>query len=117
MNDSLVLPIIFLSIFVSGVLIAVLHETGHALAYLILTRPSKIDLYIGSHGEAGKYFKLKVGKLNYLFKKPLIKINGKGLCVSSKPEKSYRRRIIILLAGVVFTLIVAIIGFFCDRDI
>jgi Tfp pilus assembly protein PilF len=109
MNEWLVLLSVFLSVFISGVLVIVLHETGHAFAYLILTRPEKIDLYIGSHGDQGKYFKLKAGKLTYLFKKPILTIKGKGICVSSKYEKDYRRRIIILLAGVVFTLVVALV--------
>ncbi|TWI95068.1 tetratricopeptide repeat protein [Mucilaginibacter frigoritolerans] len=111
MNDWLVLIVIYTALFISSPLIAVLHELGHAFAYLILTKPNKIDIYIGSYGNKKNNIAFKLGKLHFYIKKSFPFIKGIGLCHSSKQEPSYINEIIILLAGPLFTVVAACIPF------
>jgi len=115
MNDVVVLLVIYGTLFILSPLIVMLHELGHALAYLTLTKSSKIDIYIGSYGDATNNIVFKTGKLNFIIKRSFPFVKGIGLCASDKPETDYRKYIVILLAGAVFTFvsagIVALIAF------
>jgi Tfp pilus assembly protein PilF len=111
MNDWLVLIVIYTAIFISSPLITVLHELGHAFAYLILTKPDKIDIYVGSYGSKENNITFKSGKLHFFIKKSFPFVKGIGLCQGSKQDPSYINKIIILLAGPVFTVIAACIPF------
>jgi len=102
-----ILIIVYLSLFIASPLIVILHELGHAFAYLALTKPSKIDIYIGSYGDKERSTKFTIGKLNFYIKKSFPFVKGIGLCVSSKCEVNYQKYIIILLAGSIFTLLTA----------
>jgi predicted Zn-dependent protease len=92
--------------------IVILHELGHALAYLIFTKPERIDVYIGSYGEEQKAFKVKLGKLQFYIRKSFPFAKMIGLCKSSKLETNPYKDICILLAGPVFTLLSASVFFF-----
>lgn len=107
MNDVVVLLVVYGALFISSPLIAILHELGHAFAYLIFTKPAKIDIYIGSYGSTKNSFDFKTGKLHFHIKKSLLFIKGIGLCASEKNETNYRKYIIILVAGACFTFISA----------
>jgi tetratricopeptide (TPR) repeat protein len=109
MKDQYVLVTIYLTLFIASPLIIILHETGHALAYLLFTKPDNIDLYIGSAGDKRNTWLVRVGNFNYYIKKSLSVFLGPGLCVSNKTETNYRHRILILLGGVLFTFIIACI--------
>ena len=107
MNDWVIIAVIYLSLFISSPFIAVLHELGHALAYLVLTKPEKIDIYIGSYTRPKKRVRFNVGKINFFIKRSFPFVKGVGLCISSKPEANYINKIIILLAGPFFSFIAA----------
>jgi len=115
MNDWIILAVIYAAVFISSPLIAVFHELGHALAYLVLTKPRKIDIYIGSYGSRKNVLRFNAGKLRFYVKKSFPFVWGIGLCRSYKAETDYKKYIVILLAGVVFTLvsagIIALIAF------
>ncbi|MBS1532702.1 MAG: tetratricopeptide repeat protein [Bacteroidetes bacterium] len=108
MNEAFnVLIVIYAALFISSPLIAIFHELGHALAYLILTKPESIDIYIGTYHKPRNSVQLKAGKLNFFIKRSFPFVKGIGLCKSSTPEVNYQRYIIILLAGSVFTFLLA----------
>jgi len=107
MNDLNVLLVIYASLFISSPLIAIFHEIGHALAYLIYTRPERIDIYIGTYTEPKNPVQFRVGKLHFYVKRSFPFIKGIGLCKSYKAETNYLRYVVILLAGSLFTFIVA----------
>jgi tetratricopeptide (TPR) repeat protein len=109
MNDWVVLVVIYAAVFASGLLIAILHELGHAFAYLLLTKPDQIDIYIGSYTRAKNAIHFKTGKLRFYIKRSFPFVKGIGLCRSYKMETDYKKDIIILLAGPVFTLVSAAI--------
>src|ERR1700712_5748785 len=109
MNDYIILIVIYAALFISSPLIAILHELGHALAYLVLTKPDRIDIYIGSYGNSRNAIQFNSGKLYFYLKRSFPFVKGIGLCHSYKPETNYKRDILILLAGPVFTFIIAFI--------
>jgi len=109
MDAWFILITVYLAVFISSPLIALFHELGHALAYLLLTKPDKIDIYVGSYGDKKKAINFSLGKLNFYVKRSFPFVKGVGLCVSSKAESNYLKYIVILLAGVVFNLLWAIL--------
>lgn len=111
MNDWVIIIVVYAAVFLSGPLIAILHEMGHALAYLILTRPPRVDIYIGTYRFPEKAISFRIGKLNFFIKRSFPFVKGIGLCRSYKPETNYLNYIVILLAGPVFTFVsAAVIG-------
>jgi len=90
-------------------LITILHELGHAFAYLLLTKPERIDIFIGSYGDTDTPITFNIKKLHFFVKLKFPYIRTGGLCQSYKSEPDYIKRIIIILAGPVFTFLVALI--------
>jgi len=109
MNDWLIIAVVYFALFISSPLIALLHELGHAFAYLILTKPDEIDIYIGSYTQPTNGLQFKAGKINFYIKRSFPFVKGIGLCKSSKPETNYSNYIIILFSGALFTFFAAII--------
>ena len=109
MNDVVILAVVYLAVFLSGPVTAIVHELGHAVAFLAFTKPERIDIYIGSYGGAGKYYQFQVGTIRFHIKQAFPFVKGIGLCRSSAHERKYINDIIISLAGPVVTLITAII--------
>jgi hypothetical protein len=107
MNDWLVLIVVYLAVFISSPLIAILHECGHAIAYLIFTKPDKIDIYIGTYKLPENAIKFQIGKLHFFMKRSFPFVKGIGLCKSEKSETNYRKLVVILLAGSFFTFFIA----------
>jgi hypothetical protein len=97
---------IYAALFITSPVITIFHELGHAIAYLVLTKPDKIDVFIGSYGNTNTKFNFKVGKLHFYIKQSFPFTMG-GLCRSHKEENNYLNKIIILLAGPFFSFIVA----------
>jgi len=104
MDAWFILIIVYLAVFISSPLIALLHELGHAFAYLIFTNPDKIDIYVGSYGDKKNAINFRLGKIEFYIKRTFPFVKGIGLCSSSKQETNYIKKIIILFAGSVFTL-------------
>jgi hypothetical protein len=121
MNPFILLIVIYAAVFLSSPLIAVFHELGHAFAYLIFTKPERIDIYIGSYGDVKKSISFRAGKLHFFIKKSFPFVKGIGVCGSSQRESDYRKFVVILLAGPVFTLlaagIIAIIVFSANANL
>jgi hypothetical protein len=69
--------------------IITVHELGHAFAYLILTRPAYVNIYIGSHSDQKGGSNLRIGKINFFISHKLMLFRWKGQCVSAKPETNY----------------------------
>jgi Tetratricopeptide repeat len=107
MTLLIILISLYVAIFITSPFITIFHELGHAVAYLILTKPNKVDIYIGSYGDSKETMNFKIGKLNFYVKHSFPFIKSGGLCKSDKIETSYLKYIIILLAGPVFTLLMA----------
>src|ERR1700761_6011993 len=100
---------LYVAFLITNPFITLFHELGHAFAYLVLTKPDNINIYIGSYGQREKALQLKLGKFTFYIKYsfPLIKSGGK--CSSSKVERNYINYLIILFAGPISTVIVAIL--------
>jgi len=109
MNSWTLLIVIYAAVFISSPLIVILHELGHALAYLVFTKPANIDIYIGSYGNRKDAISCRIGKINFLIKKSFPFVKSIGCCVSGTSEENYIYYIIILLAGPFFTFFTAAI--------
>ena len=97
-----------LAFFITTPVIVLFHELGHALAYLFLTKPENIDVYIGSYGLTEKSYNIRLGRLTLYLKKSFPFIN-RGLCKSSNIEYNYIKQLIIILAGPVFTVFIILV--------
>ena len=103
--------IFMLSLLTFRLLTTVIHELGHAIPALLLTK-DKVTVYMGSHGDPEKSIQFQIGRLECFFKFNLFYWKG-GLCVMSSKEVSLRTDIIVTLFGPVLSLIVAGIGIVC----
>jgi len=109
MNAWTILLVVYAAVFISSPLIVILHELGHAFAYMVFTKPGKIDIYIGSYAEKTKNINVKTGKLHFHIKKSFPFVKSIGLCSSDTAETNYVNYIIILLAGTCFTFFFAVL--------
>ena len=98
---------IYVAFYITYPFIVILHELGHAFAYLLLTKPEHVDVFIGSYGDTNTRLKFKVGRLRIYIMLSFPFVARGGLCKSSAWEPNYIKEVIILLAGSVFTFIVA----------
>ncbi len=80
-------------------------QLGHAFAYLILTKPDKIDIYIGSYTLEKNAIQFKTGKVHFYIKRSFPFVKAIGLCKSYKAESNYLKYVVILLAGSFFTFL------------
>jgi tetratricopeptide (TPR) repeat protein len=99
---------IYLTIYLCNPIITLFHELGHALAYLVFTKPHQIDVYIGSYGNTKQSYSFKAGKLRFYVKYSFPFTRRGGLCKSYRQEDNYIYKAIILLAGPAFSLIIAV---------
>lgn len=100
---------IYVAMIITSPIIVILHELGHAFAYLLLTKPDRIDVFIGSYGDTDTRIKFAFSKIHFYVKLKFPYINTGGMCQSYKNESHYIKRIIILLAGPLFSFFIAII--------
>ena len=89
-------------------LTVLLHELGHAIPAILLTG-RKVSIYIGSHGDPNKSFKIDLGALTIFFRYNLFAWRL-GLCVPSAEEISINKQIIYTLTGPITSLIIATIA-------
>jgi tetratricopeptide (TPR) repeat protein len=106
--DWAILIVVYTSMFIAGAVIVVIHELGHSFAYLLLTKPESVEIFIGSYAHLNQSARFRIGKVNFNIKHKYYFIKSVGLCISSKLETNYKKRIIILLAGPVFTFLVIV---------
>jgi tetratricopeptide (TPR) repeat protein len=74
----------------------VLHEVGHAIARLCVSK-ADVTVFLGSYGHKEKSWRLRIGRLEIWGRKNILKWWG-GLCVGDA-NISTARRVIVLLAG------------------
>ncbi|MES2277349.1 MAG: M50 family metallopeptidase [Bacteroidota bacterium] len=100
----IILPLGFLFFNLSRFIIILLHELGHAIPAIIFTR-KPAEIFIGSNG-SGKHVKVNLGKLTINLRLKFFYAMSGGLCYHSNNMKSYQH-IIVLIAGSVFTALIA----------
>lgn len=88
----------------------ILHELGHAIAALLLTR-KQVTVYIGTYGETKNTVRIPVGKHIIYFRYNPFGWHA-GLCVVGGEELAYSTDIIITLAGPFASLITATIALY-----
>lgn len=100
--------IIFLTI-IQG-LILILHELGHAIPAIILTK-QKVTIYIGSFGNPKKSINFNIGLLDIWLSYELLSWRS-GLCIPSAENISINNNIIYVILGPVCPAIFATIFLF-----
>jgi len=100
--------IFMLSLLTFRLLTTVIHELGHAIPALLLTK-DKVIVYMGSHGNPEKSVQLKIGRLECFFKFNLFYWKG-GLCVMESKDVSLFKSFIVTISGPLFSLLTAGIG-------
>lgn len=97
-----------LGFFLTSPVIVLLHELGHALAHLLFSPKEQVDVFIGSYGKKSP-INFRIGRLSFHIK---IGTRFAGMCYCSKPETNYIKRLVVLLAGPLFSFItVCVFGF------
>lgn len=100
--------IFMLSLLTFRLLTTVIHELGHAIPALVLTK-GNVTVYMGSHGNPEQSMQFQIGRLKCFFKFNLFYWKG-GLCVMESKEVSVQTDILVTLFGPLLSLIVAGIG-------
>ena len=100
--------IFMLSLLTFRLLTTVIHELGHAIPALLLTK-EKVTVYMGSLGNPEKSLQFQFGRLECFFKFNLFYWKG-GLCVMHEKEVSVSTSFIVTIFGPLLSLIVAGIG-------
>ncbi|WP_298516150.1 tetratricopeptide repeat protein [uncultured Kordia sp.] len=100
--------IFMLALLTFRLLTTVIHELGHAIPALLLTK-EKVTVYMGSLGNPEKSFQFQLGRLECFFKFNLFYWKG-GLCVMHAKDISIRTSFIVTIFGPLLSLIVAGIG-------
>lgn len=91
------------------ILTTFIHEMGHALPSLAFTN-EEVQIHIGSYGDEENSSHFTIGKLKTFFKFDFLHWNI-GLCKHKEVTK-YREKILIVLGGPVFSLMIGIVLFF-----
>ena len=103
-------PFIFLSflllIVVRGIVV-ILHELGHAIPAIILTK-QKVSIYIGSYGNPKKSINFRIMLLDVWLSYEMLSWKN-GLCVPSAQNISINRQIIYVLCGPICSSVFATI--------
>jgi tetratricopeptide (TPR) repeat protein len=103
------LLLIVFAVYLSGIITALIHELGHAVAYLVLASPSQVDIFIGSYGDRQKSFNFRIGKLRIFIKRMFPFVRPIGCCYCNLKMPSAYRNIAMLVAGSAFTCFFAMI--------
>lgn len=91
--------------------IVLFHEFGHALSAILLTK-NEVTVYINSYGNQENNFSFTIGRLNIFIHRNLFSWKT-GLCQFDDQSVSLNRRIIIILFGPLFSLLITLlIGYF-----
>lgn len=86
-------------------IVVILHELGHAIPAIILTK-QKVSIYIGSYGNPNKSINFRIGHLNVWLSYEMLSWKN-GLCVPSAENISINRQIIYVLTGPICSSIFA----------
>jgi hypothetical protein len=96
-----------LFIFFIRVLTLFLHELGHSIPAILMSR-EKVNLYMGSYGAQNNTFHLKIGLLECWFKKDAAW--DRGITVPESTNFTIKQRILFTLMGPVVTIL-CMLGF------
>lgn len=107
LNAILLFALTIVSFFVYYSFSSLIHELGHGIPALLYTN-EKVTLYVGSMGDSKGSFKIKLGRLELVFKMNIFKARG-GLCRIEKSEMSYQQQMIFVIMGPVATLLLALV--------
>jgi tetratricopeptide (TPR) repeat protein len=86
-------------------MVVILHELGHAIPAIILTK-QKVSIYIGSYGNPKRSINFKIGLLDVWLSYEMLSWKN-GLCVPSAENISINRQIIYVLTGPICSSIVS----------
>lgn len=101
---SIVILCIIILIYVLRPFTILLHELGHAIPMILLTR-KKATIFVGSYGDVSKSFHFNIGLLEiYVKRNPLLFFKG-GLCVPAATDIPINHQIIYVLSGPVSSLL------------
>ena len=104
------LPFLFKSflllILVRGIVV-ILHELGHAIPAMILTR-QKVSIFIGSYGNPKKSINFKIGLLDVWLSYEMLSWKN-GMCIPLAEDISINKQIIYLLTGPICSSVFATI--------
>lgn len=109
-NLPLILLFFILLVFITRSFTTLIHELGHAIPALLLTRES-VSIYIGSYGDPKKSLHLKFGLLVIWFKYNPFSWRL-GLCVPSAKQIPIYKQIIFTLTGPFSSLLIAIFAYY-----
>jgi tetratricopeptide (TPR) repeat protein len=100
--------IVIVLIFITRALTVLLHELGHAIPALILTK-QKVAVYVGSYGNPDKCLRLNIGLLEIWLKyNPFLW--RVGICIPSAKGISINKQILYTLTGPITSLLIASIA-------
>lgn len=99
--------IFFISILLVRPLMTLVHELGHGIPALLLTK-DRTSIYVGSLGENKGSLRIKLGLLELFLRYNIFKWN-KGVCIPHSKEVSINRKIIYILMGPLTPAIVSAI--------
>ncbi|MEN2402241.1 tetratricopeptide repeat protein [Flavobacterium sp. MC2016-06] len=110
-------PFIFSSIifiFIARTLIIVLHELGHAIPAMLLTK-EKVSVYIGSYGNPEKSFNFKIGNLDIWLSYEKLSWDN-GLCIPSAKNISRNKQLVYVLCGPLCPFIFSFLLFYSTLE-
>lgn len=99
--------ILIIFYFTTRPIIVFLHELGHAIPALLITK-EKVSIYIGSYGDPSQSLKFTIGLLEIWFKYNPFNRKG-GVCVPSGKIISINKKIIYILSGSITSVIIPLI--------
>lgn len=95
----------FILIIIIRGFIVVLHELGHAIPAILLSR-KKVSIYIGSYGDSEKSFNFRIGLLDVWLNYKMMSWKN-GLCIPSAQDMSINRQIVYTISGPIFSFILS----------
>lgn len=103
---SILIIIILVAIITSPFLVFI-HEMGHAIPVLLLTK-DRVTIYLGSYGDPKNSLRIRIGRFEaFLGLKKLFW--RKGLCVPHSKGISPNKSIIILISGPIASLLAGVL--------
>lgn len=106
--------IFFISLYFVRPLTVLIHELGHAIPALLLTR-KKVLVYVGSYGSSKQCLRLPLGVMDiYLHYIPFSW--NKGVCIPGEKVISVNKQIIYTLTGPLASVMVAVIALYFRQN-
>ncbi len=106
MNELTLFLVLLLLAALCRPLTVLLHELGHAIPILLLTRSERVELFVGTHGEPQRSWRLPLGRLQvYLHYNPWLHLGG--LTRYDRMPDRRQARLFIILGGPLASLLIA----------